>query len=181
MYCIPYFAFGSLLRASPRGLPVPQLGLSGLHDLVFGISANVSIRFCPRGITQMNGDTMEKYSYPETLYKPPRIPDYSAFAERKRLSGRVAQVFNCQSYRQNSVPRSYLARSTTKFGCPRSLLLRTWDSTPANIFRPRQPCTESRFALAHQANSESFPPIAPMDRRSVEIRNIELHQSTQAH
>lgn len=30
---------------------------------------------------------MESYTYPETLYKAPRIPDYSSFAERKRLSG----------------------------------------------------------------------------------------------
>lgn len=29
---------------------------------------------------------MERYLYPETLYKAPKIPDYSSFAERKRLS-----------------------------------------------------------------------------------------------
>jgi hypothetical protein len=35
----------------------------------------------------MKEDIMERYSYPETLYKAPRIPDYSSFGERKRLSG----------------------------------------------------------------------------------------------
>jgi hypothetical protein len=30
---------------------------------------------------------MERYSYPETLYKAPKIPDFSFFVERKRLSG----------------------------------------------------------------------------------------------
>lgn len=29
---------------------------------------------------------MERYSYPETLYEAPKIPDYSSFAKRKNLS-----------------------------------------------------------------------------------------------
>jgi hypothetical protein len=50
-------------------------------------SHNVSILSRPRGITQMDGDTLQRYSYPETLDKAKKIPDYSSFTERKCLSG----------------------------------------------------------------------------------------------
>lgn len=36
---------------------------------------------------------MTNYSYPATLYQTPKIPDYSAFAERKRLSGPCLRQF----------------------------------------------------------------------------------------
>jgi hypothetical protein len=36
---------------------------------------------------------MERYSYPETLYKAPKIADYSSFAERKRLSSPSLRQF----------------------------------------------------------------------------------------
>jgi len=36
---------------------------------------------------------MERNSYPETLYKAPKIPDYSSFGERKRLSSPSLRQF----------------------------------------------------------------------------------------
>ena len=36
---------------------------------------------------------MDQYSYPTTRYLPPRIPDYSSIAERRRLSGPALQRF----------------------------------------------------------------------------------------
>jgi len=36
---------------------------------------------------------MERNSYPETLYKAPKIPDFSSFAERKSLSGPILRRY----------------------------------------------------------------------------------------
>jgi hypothetical protein len=36
---------------------------------------------------------MQRYSYPETLYRAPKIPGYSSFAEQKRLSGPSLRMF----------------------------------------------------------------------------------------
>jgi len=35
----------------------------------------------------MNGGTLADYSHPATLYQAPKIPNFSFFTERKRLSG----------------------------------------------------------------------------------------------
>jgi hypothetical protein len=44
-------------------------------------------------LSLLKGNATEKYSYPETLYKSPEIPDYSSFKERKRLSGPSLRQF----------------------------------------------------------------------------------------
>jgi hypothetical protein len=36
---------------------------------------------------------LEKSSYPASRYQPPNIPDYSSFAERRRLSGPALRQF----------------------------------------------------------------------------------------